>query len=230
MHHAEPEMHEAEPAMHQAAPEIYSAEAEMHQSEPEVLAEPKFMTIVPAGVAAPEERPEPVTVTPAEPVSETVISLPVAATEPAQAEAAPEANAAPDILDYWDGLRGMRDFPAVNELDRGHISGNWPNTVLLGFKTELPQITRIGENNGDVEYTAMVTSWLMSRGRHAVRRGEAMEEEQKFPVTDGSARYRLLLMPMTSAGGDVCDHVLCHVTRIHDQRGTGFSFKRWLAS
>lgn len=223
--------------------EVIATPAALYEPEMPEIIEPEIIPhseVVPelkiVGEPEADKRREPVlTIPPAEEpeltmpaadASQTVIPLPVAAPEPKAA--APEANA-PDLLDYWDGLRGVRDYPVVDELDRSHIAGSWPNTVLVGFKTELPQITRIGENNGDIEYTAMVTSWLMSRGRHAVKRGEAMEEEQKFPTSAGSARYRLLLLPMMGRGSEVCDHVLCQVTR-SQERSTGFSFKRWLAS
>jgi hypothetical protein len=219
----------AEPAM-VAEPEIHAQPEATNElaATPEPIAMPELE--MPELEIMPEEadrRREPVLTMPQAEASDTVIPLPVAAAEPKPVE--PEAAAPPDLLDYWDGLRGVRDLPVVDELDRSHIAGCWPNIVLLGFTTELPQITRIGENNGDVEYTAMVTSWLMSRGRHAVKRGEAMEEEQKFPISSGSARYRLLLLPMMGKDSEACDHVLCQITRAQE-RNTGFSFKRWLAS
>jgi hypothetical protein len=183
--------------------------------------------------APPEERQEPTLTMPSAESSDTVVQLPLATAEPAAEPPAPlptvpEEVRAPDILDYWDSLRGVRDYPAVDELDRSHVAASWPNTVLLSFKTEIPQITRIGENNGEIEYTAMVTSWLMTRGRHAVKRGEPMEEEQKFPLSNGSGRYRLLVLPMLGKGSEACDHVLCQVTRAQERSAVA-SFKRWLA-
>ena len=168
--------------------------------------------------------------------SDTVIPLPVPqapagpGAEPPRAAAAGVNGAAatPDILDYWDGLRGTRDFPSLNDLDRAHVA-RWPNTILLAFtNVEMPSITRIGENNGEIEYTAMVTDWILSRGRNSAKRAEPMEEEQRFPVSAGSARYRLLLLPI-SGNGPKCDHVLCHLTRAQDLSAVA-SFKRWLAS
>jgi len=164
-----------------------------------------------------------------------VVQLPMAAAEPvgqaapaAAPEPAAEEASAPDILDYWDSLRGTRDYPDVDEIDRSHVASSWPNTVLLSFKTEIPQITRIGENNGEIEYTAMVTSWLMTRGRQAAKRGEPMEEEQKFPLSNGSARYRLLVLPMLGPDSETCDHALCQITRAQERSAVA-SFKRWLA-
>jgi hypothetical protein len=207
-------------------------------TEAEIIAEPEMMvaaepaTIAESEVAAPpEESQEPASTMPPVESSDTVVQLPLAVAEPATAmpsQTAPDEVRVPDVLDYWDGLRGARDYPAVDELDRAHVAASWPNTVLLSFKTEIPQITRIGENNGDIEYTAMVTSWLMSRGRHAVKRGEPMEEEQKFPLSSGSGRYRLLVLPMLGKGSEACDHVLCQITRA-EERSAVASFKRWLA-
>jgi hypothetical protein len=221
---AEPEI-TAEP-MFGAEPEIM-AEPKF-RAEPEIMAEPKT-AVEPAVMAEPDERQEPRLTTPSPEPSNTVIQLPLAAAEPAPATpAAPEEARAPDILDYWDTLRGARDYPVVDEVDRARVAGSWPNTVLLSFKTEIPQITRIGENDGEIEYTAMVTSWLMTRGRHAVKRGEPMEEEQKFPLSNGSARYRLLVLPMLGKGSQTCDHALCQITRA-EERSAVASFKRWLA-
>jgi hypothetical protein len=240
-------MHEPE-VMHQ--PEIMHEPQRLHEpefgavphfiTEAEIIAEPEMMaTAEPETMpelelaAPPEERQEPTLTMPSAESSDTVVQLPLATAEPAAEPptplpTVPEEVRAPDILDYWDSLRGVRDYPTVDELDRSHVAASWPNTVLLSFKTEIPQITRIGENNGEIEYTAMVTSWLMTRGRHAVKRGEPMEEEQKFPLSNGSGRYRLLVLPMLGKGGEACDHVLCQVTRAQERSAVA-SFKRWLA-
>jgi hypothetical protein len=73
----------------------------------------------------------------------------------------------------------------------------------------------------------MVTDWILSRGRQAAKRGQPMEEEQRFPISTGSARYRLLLLPFSSYGLK-SDHVLCHVSRAEELSPVA-SFKRWLA-
>jgi len=180
--------------------------------------EPEF-----APVAEKEPRPRPVLVeTPPEPPAE--------APAPAalDAEPPPESGGA-DILDYWDSLRGGRDFPSLDELDRSLVAATWPNTVLLAIDaTELPRITRLGDSNGEVEYTASVIDWIMSRGRHAAKRSAPIEEEKRFPISNGSARYRLLLLPFSSYGLK-CDHVLGQLTRAAEI-GAVASFKRWLAS
>jgi hypothetical protein len=156
---------------------------------------------------------------PAEPASE--------ATAEPSAAAAPAEGGEPDILDYWDSLRGGRDFPALDELDRAHVAASWPDTVLVAVgPSELPRITRLGESSGEIEYTATVIDWIMSRGRNSVKRGEAMEEEHRFPISTGSARYRLLLLPLSSYGL-TCDHVLCQLTRAQERSAVS-GWKRWL--
>ena len=145
------------------------------------------------------------------------------------AEPAPPSrveSTADEVIDYWDSLRGGREFPALDELNRSLVAASWPNTVLLGFAApETPSITRIGAGNGEIEYTAMVTDWILSRGRQSAKRARPLDEEQRFPVSDGTARYRLLLLPFSSYGLN-CDHVLCHLSRLQDL-GAVASFKRW---
>jgi hypothetical protein len=157
------------------------------------------------------------------------VEPPVVAAETAPADGAASDVQGPDILEYWDSLRGMQDLPVLKDLDRGRVASTWANTVLLAFNAvEAARITRVGDNNGDVEYTGMVTDWILTRGRAAAKRGQPMEEEQRFRVTDGWARYRLLMLPFVSESGDLSsEHVLCHVTRTQDRSAVD-SFKRWL--
>jgi hypothetical protein len=151
------------------------------------------------------------------------------AAEPAPADGAPSDAESPDILEYWDSLRGVQDLPMLKDLDRGRVAATWANTVLLAFTAvEAPRITRVGDNNGDVEYTGMVTDWILTRGRTSAKRGQPMEEEQRFRVADGWARYRLLMLPFINESGDPSsEHVLCHITRTQDRSAVD-SFKRWL--
>ncbi len=152
------------------------------------------------------------------------------------AEAAPEQEVAPTsadaLIDYWDEHAGDRLFPALGDLDRERIAQFWPNTVLLTFGNgDMPRMTRLGEPDGEVEYNLMVTDWILSRGRQAAERAEALEEEQRFPIGRGRARYRLVLLPCSNQGFRV-DHMLCHISRLAEQPKLGAvaSFKRWLAS
>lgn len=206
-----------------------------------VTAEPEPITIEaepePAMLALAEELEPPAPVAfaprsePPAPLVEPALEMPDIA-----AEAAPEQKVAPTsadaLIDYWDEHAGDRLFPALTDLDRERIAQFWPNTVLLSFGNgDMPRMTRLGEPDGEVEYNLMVTDWILSRGRQAAERAEALEEEQRFPVGRGRARYRLVLLPCSNQGFRV-DHMLCHVSRLAEQPKLGAvaSFKRWLAS
>jgi hypothetical protein len=185
--------------------------------EPPPASEPMLAELLPAMEIEPAPQPEP------EPEPEAAAETEVEAN--AETEAEPEVDGL-DILDYWDSLRGARNVPALDALDHAHVAAIWPNTLLLAVEpSELPRITRLGENNGEIEYTGMVIDWIMTRGRQSARHAEPMEEEQRFAISSGSARYRLLLLPMGSDGPG-CSHVLCQLVRL-EERGAVASFRRW---
>jgi hypothetical protein len=166
------------------------------------------------------------------PLAEPALDAPAVAAHDVVPAPDPAPTGADALIDYWDEHAGDRLFPALAELDREHIAQSWPNTVLLTFGSgDMPRMTRLGEPDGEVEYNLMVTDWIMSRGRQAAQRAEALEEEQRFPVGRGRARYRLVLLPCSNEGSRV-DHMLCHVSRLAEQPKLGAvaSFKRWLAS
>ncbi len=57
----------------------------------------------------------------------------------------------------------------------------------------------------------MVTEWILSRARHAVRRATKLDEVQSFPMEGDTPHYRMLLLPFgTTAGTSDC--VLCHLS------------------
>jgi hypothetical protein len=206
----------AEPASEAEAPEAESEEMAVVESEEAAVAE---------GEPPTHETPD--------------LHLVVDTPEPAgEADAAPAAAAAGStidaIIDYWDGLRGEKPYPMLDTIDRSHVGASWPNCLLVAFTSMIsaeaaqPRMTRIGEANGDVEYTAMVIDWIIRCGRQSVKRGEPMEEEKRFPVTGGNARYQLLLLPLSSTE-DKPDYVLAHLCKVREL-SAGAAFKRWLAS
>ena len=205
-------------------PEPIALEAE---PEPTTLAradEPE----PPVPAFSPIAEPQPVLV----PLAEPALEIPGLAAHDDVAEHDPAPTGADALIDYWDEHAGDRLFPALAELDRERIAEEWPNTVLLSFGNgDMPRMTRLGEPDGEVEYNLMVTDWILSRGRQAAERAEALEEEQRFPVGRGRARYRLVLLPCSNEGSRV-DHMLCHVSRLAEQPKLSAvaSFKRWLAS
>lgn len=146
---------------------------------------------------------------------------------PAERSSAALPTTIDQIIDYWDSLRGGKPVPALDALDRGLVRRSWPNCMLVAYGGA-PKLTRIGEENGEIEYLEMVIHWILSRGQIAASRGEPMEEEKRFPVSDGNARYQLLLLPLANAEGK-SEHVLCHLVRVKEAAKPK-GFKRWLAS
>src|SRR5437899_2549435 len=123
------------------------------------------------------------------------------------------------IIAWWEGLKRGRSLPAPDDLDRAAIGARWPAAVLLSYSPELNGIaraTRIGDRDevhkGAVEYSSMLTEWLLAVGRMAMLRGAPIVETRDFPSTRGAAAYRIVALPL-SAGGHGPDHVLCRLGR-----------------
>jgi hypothetical protein len=139
-----------------------------------------------------------------------------AAPAPAVAAAAEPPPRAEEIVVYWERLRRSRPLPPLAELDRALVAKGWPDSLVVIFDDDsaMPRISRLGATDGAVEYTPMVTDWILTRARQASRRGTKLDEVQNFPMVDGeSPRYRLFLLPlgMSSGGGG---GVLCHLCRV----------------
>jgi hypothetical protein len=178
-------------------------------------------SVAPTPVVAPIPAPAPVRAAPPEPVA---APTPVAAPAPVVTPAPParETLAAlphgdEGIVVYWNRLRAGRAVPPLDALDRGFVAQAWSDNLLVAFEgneSAMPRITRLGETNGDIEYTPMVTDWIMSRARQSARRGASFDEAQDFPMDGESPRYRLFLLPFGMRDGAGSDCVLCHLCRI----------------
>jgi len=119
------------------------------------------------------------------------------------------------FIDYWNRLRRDRPLPALTLLDRELVADSWPDTLMVTYATidtPIPQIARISRSSGEIEYSPMITDWIISCARQVARHGEAMEDEQEYPSAGGATNYRLLLLPFAGAQGE-SDHVLCHLSR-----------------
>ncbi|SRR5579883_1151998 len=210
---------EAEPAFE----EVDRAEIEPTVEPPQLALPapaPSLFLVPPA--AEPEEDEAPATVSPDDPAEEPHRHVNGRGHGPYSDE---------EIIDYWDSLRGERALPLLRDLDRDWVARCWPNSLILAVgeaETTSPRITRLGEARDDVEFTPMVIEWILARGRQSARRGLPIEEEQRFPVSRGSARYRLILLPLDSEAGR-SNHVLCRVFPTQDLSAAA-AFKRWLAS
>lgn len=135
---------------------------------------------------------------------------------PVRREAMPtrEEPARPEeIVVYWERLRRGRPLPPLADLDRSLVANSWPDSMVVAFDDgdqSMPRISRLGATDGAIEYTPMVTDWILSRARHAAKRAIKLDEAQSFPMEDGNPRYRLFLLPLGAAAG-AGDCVLCHL-------------------
>jgi len=122
---------------------------------------------------------------------------------------------AEEIILYWERLRRGRPFPPLSDVDRGMVGASWPDSLIVAFEggdMGMPRISRLGATDGAIEYTPMVTDWILTRARHAARRSTKLDEVQSFPIEGDTPRYRLLLMPLGASNG-ASDCVLCHLCR-----------------
>jgi len=122
---------------------------------------------------------------------------------------------AEEIVVYWERLRRGRPFPPLADVDRSMVGASWPDSLIVAFEggdMGMPRISRLGATDGAIEYTPMVTDWILTRARHAARRSTKLDEVQSFPIEGDTPRYRLLLMPLGASNG-ASDCVLCHLCR-----------------
>jgi len=125
----------------------------------------------------------------------------------------------PAMIAWWEALKRGRRFPTPHDLDRAAIGAAWPAVVLLSYSAEqngIARTIRIGDRddvqNGAVEYSPMLTEWLLALGRKTIMRGVPLDETGDFPSARGVIAYRILALPL-SAGGHFPDHVLCRLWR-----------------
>jgi hypothetical protein len=148
----------------------------------------------------PEPEPEP------EPEAEPPVAAARSVEPPARAE---------EIVVYWERLRRGRPFPPLTDVDRVLVGSSWPDSLIVAFDggdMAMPRISRLGATDGAIEYTPMVTDWILTRARHAARRSTKLDEVQSFPIEGDTPLYRLLLMPLGASNG-ASDCVLCHLCR-----------------
>jgi hypothetical protein len=151
-------------------------------------------------------------VTPEEPLPAPV---PQPAPVAASAQRAPADEPPPraeEIVVYWERLRRGRPVPPIAELDRALVGNAWPGSLVVVFERDaaMPRISRLGATDGAIEYTPMVTDWILSRARQAAKRAARHDEVQSFPLEGSSARYRLFLLPL-GMGNGTTEGVLCHL-------------------
>ncbi len=185
--------------------------------------------------------PPPAPTTP-EPTPATPQAPPAAAGTPqaaarAAAEPPPAAPAAPQpadfsrmpqgLLKYWMSLTNGRKYPSWSNFEPAKIAEYWPNSMVLTCgppdgrgDVTISKVTRIADQNvtpsasgtNRVEYTPMLTEWILSLGKAAASTGKPMQESDRFPTNEGLVRYQIILLPLSDEQTRI-DHVLCHVYR-----------------
>jgi hypothetical protein len=156
---------------------------------------------------------------------------PYVAPEPPPAAPRPEAKPAPEpetaraawlpyddlrssdaLIYYWDEMRAGRELPLFAHLDRTRIAISWPDTVMVNYGSDdaLPQITRLSRLTGAIEFTSLVTEWILSCSRQVAKLGQAMETRRAFTGARSPHNYHMLLLPFADASGG--SHILCHLS------------------
>jgi hypothetical protein len=153
-----------------------------------------------------------------EPPPEPEAKAPPPAAAPAIARAAPlpydDLRSSDDLIYYWDELRAGRELPLFANLDRTRIAISWPDTVMVNYGADeaaMPQIARLSRLTGVIEFTSMVTEWVLSCSRQVARLGKAMETRRAFAGARSPHNYHMLLLPFADANG-ASGHVLCHLS------------------
>ncbi len=151
--------------------------------------------------------------------------------------AAPEPPAPPQeeafsrmpqgLLKYWMSLTNGRKYPSWSNFEPAKVADFWPNSMVLTCgppdhrgEVTILKVTRIADQNvtpsasgaNRVEYTPMLTEWILSLGKAAASSGKPMQESDRFPTNEGLVRYQIILLPLSDEQTRI-DHVLCHVYR-----------------
>jgi hypothetical protein len=133
----------------------------------------------------------------------------------ARSIAAPVGADPAALIAWWQRLKGVGIYPSPADLDQAAIRATWPEAVLLDYdpaKQAIARASRLGGTDLAIEYTPMVTEWLLELGRRAARGGAPLHETRDFPVTRGRTAYDLVALPL-SADRRAADRVLCRLGR-----------------
>jgi hypothetical protein len=128
-----------------------------------------------------------------------------------------------DIYGYWTRVKNGRRFPSRADFDAEQVAENWPNSMLLtcggaaGSHVNFSSVLRLGANRrtrpGDeLNFTSMITEWILATGGEAARAGAPVQDTEVFPTPDGTHAYKIVALPLSENQTRV-DHVLCHLSR-----------------
>ncbi len=203
---------------------------------PEPAPEPPVATVPP--LPPPESAPDPPVLTAhpqPSPRTDPKLERPVLTATPQPAEppaALPEqkpeqiSRMPEGLVSYWAEIARGRPFASWSDFDPALIAENWPNSMLLtcgpperSGDVPIAKVTRIVGKDGAtatakrVEYTPMLTDWILSMGRKTAKAGKPTQDTERFPTTNGGiVRYQIVLLPLSDKK-TVVEHVLCHVSR-----------------
>jgi hypothetical protein len=130
-----------------------------------------------------------------------------------------------DIYGYWTRVKNGRRFPSRADFDAEQVAENWPNSMLLtcgnaigaGNPGNFSSVLRLGANRrtrpgDDLNFTSMITDWILATGGEAARAGTPVQDTEVFPTPDGAHAYKIVALPLSENQTRV-DHVLCHLSR-----------------
>jgi hypothetical protein len=159
-------------------------------------------------------------------LTERIAKAPAAPTPPLPTPAVPAPHAAKhanepppraeEIVVYWERLRRGRALPPLADVDRNVVANGWPDSLVVVFDDDpsaMPRISRLGATDGAIEYTPMVTDWILTCARHSAQRAQKLDEVQDFPMDGDRPRYRLISLPLGVSPGP-SEGVLCHLCRV----------------
>lgn len=130
-----------------------------------------------------------------------------------------------DIYGYWTRVKNGRRFPSRADFDAEQVAEHWPNSMLLtcgngigaGNHGNFSSVLRLGANRRsrpgeDLNFTSMITEWILTTGGEAARAGTPVQDTEVFPTPDGTHAYKIVALPLSENQTRV-DHVLCHLSR-----------------
>jgi hypothetical protein len=158
-------------------------------------------------------------------------ALPVSQPRPPAAPTPPQQQHRPaelpkhagDLYGYWTRVKNGRRFPSRADFDVEQMAENFPNSMLLtcsangGSQVNFSSILRLGANRRSqpgetLNFTSMITEWILAIGGEAARVGTPVQDTEVFPSPDGTFAYKIVALPLSEQQTRV-DHVLCHLSR-----------------
>jgi hypothetical protein len=142
----------------------------------------------------------------------------------AQQQAAERTRQGNDFYSFWAQRKNGRRFPSYGDFDAKQIAELWPNTMLLSCgiigagNVNFTQVMRLtgtpatAESADEVNFTPMLTEWMLAIGREAASAGKPVQDIETFQNPGGASSYRIVALPLGNEETQV-DHVLCNLAR-----------------